>query len=191
MLIQNFYSFVLTSSGFSLVIWTLTPITGGGRFLLGYLPVLWIAGAIILSRLEMYKRYFYVTLLSLLFLLCIAILYRGAASVKYIPVVLGFQSKQQFLTDHLNFLYGDFYDTDGEFKKNIKPSSKVLLYGFHNLYYMDVLFIDSSWVKKGDTFEYIATQHAPLPSRFKYWMPIYTNPMTGVTLYTVNQRWIY
>lgn len=183
--------FLFMTAAFLVIAWAITPQTGGGRFILPYLSILSIACVVILYKIQNYRRLFQSSLIVLIFISCVAIFYRGIATIQYVPVVFGLEPKEQFLTDHLNFSFGDFYDTDGEFKKLIKPSSTVLLYGFHNLYYMDVPFIDSSWVKKGDTFEYIATQHAPLPPRFKYWMPIYTNPVTGVTLYTLNQRWIY
>ncbi len=60
----------------------------------------------------------------------------------------------------------------------------VLLYGFHNLYYVNFPFLDSSWVKKGDRFNYIAVQESSLPIRFNSWKKIYTNPKTHVVLYS-------
>jgi len=118
--------------------------------------------------------------------------YRGLANAKYLPVILGFESKAEFLEKHLNFSFGDFYDIDGYFANNIKPTDKVLLYGFHNLYYVDFPFIDSSWVKKGDIFNYIAVQNAILPQRFSAWSLIYKNRKTGVSLYSLGgKRWVF
>lgn len=177
--------------GLSLIVWTLTPKTGGGRFLLPYLPLLSVATALFLYKIQDKKTFLKLSLLAVITISVVSIFYRGAATVRYLNVVLGIQSKEEFLTKNLNFTFGDYYDTDAQFTKFIKPSSTVLLYGFHNLYYMDVSFIDSTWVRRGDRFEYIATQHTTLPSRFKYWTPIYSNSVTGVTLYTANQPWIY
>lgn len=121
-----------------------------------------------------------------------SIVYRGVANGKYLPVILGRENRDQFLEKHLNFSFGDFYDIDGYFKSHIKNQDKVLLYGFHNLYYVDFPFIDSSYVEKGDKFNYIAVSNAELPGRFKFWRQIYANPVTGVKLYYLGgQEWVY
>src|SRR2546430_2512389 len=80
----------------------------------------------------------------------ISICYRSIANAKYIPVLLHKETKAAFLTRHLHFHYGDFYDSDNFFQKQISSTDMVLLYGFHNLYYIDFPFIDASWVTKGD-----------------------------------------
>ena len=98
------------------------------------------------------------------------------------------QTKDAFLTEHLNFAFGDFYDTDGYFKKTIKPTDTVLLFGFHNLYYVDFPFVDSSWRKLGDTFNYIAIQKGELPAEFNNWILIYENEKTMVKLYKQPDR---
>jgi len=114
------------------------------------------------------------------------------ANAKFLPVILKTQSKETFLSENLNFNYGDFYDTDGFFKRNIKKDDVVLLYGFHNLYYVDFPFIHSTWVKKGDAFNYIATQDTNLEERFKNWKMIYQNPKTKVKLYNLyGLKWHY
>jgi len=174
----------------AILVWTITPKIGGGRFLLPYLPVFSIAAAILVSVVQIkgIKRF---ALGAVVGVTLIALVYRGVATWKYLPVVFGQETKDEFLKNHLDFKFGDFYDIDGEFSKQVKPGSTVLLYGFHNLYYVNVPFIHESWVKKGDTFEYIATQHTILPERFALWQPIYTNPTTGVTLYTGGIKWIY
>lgn len=170
------------------VMWYFTPRTGGGRFLVPYLPALSIVCAIILSTL-LNKKSFTKSPLVLLFISVIifvsilSISYRFVANSKYIPVITGQQTKHDFLSNNLNFSFGDFYDTDGYFSKNITSSDTVLLYGFHNLYYVDFSFIDSSWVKPGDKFTYVAVQNAALPEKFKDWQLVYTNAKTMVKLY--------
>jgi len=175
----------------ALFIWYITPDTGGGRFLLPYLPVLSIAicSLFTIKGNDVLKK----SLLGFIFLtVIISIGYRGVANAKFIPVILGYEKKQHFLSSHLNFSFGDFADTDGYFRRNIKPTDKVLLYGFHNLYYVDFPFIDNSWVKKGDSFAYIAVQDGKLPERFKYWNLIYMNTTTGVKLYSAGGfTWTY
>jgi len=172
----------------SIIIWYFTPRTGGGRFILPYLPALSIVIAAAISTISENKRiskYF----LNFMFLLiiCTSLIstgYRFLANKKYIPAIIGIQSKREFLSQNLNFAYGDFYDTDGYFSKKITQKDNVLLIGFHNLYYVNFPFIDSSWVKKGKKFNYIATQKSDIPQNFKNWQLIYTNPKTFVKLYS-------
>jgi len=114
------------------------------------------------------------------------------ANTKYLPVIFQKQTKEEFLTNHLNFNFGDFYDTDNYFKTHINNTDRVLLYGFHNLYYVNFPFIDSSYVRKGDGFNYIATQNSKIPERFKFWKLIYSNKKTGVKLYSLGgQTWVH
>ncbi len=176
-------------SALAVLVWFFTPRTGGGRFILPYLPALSISCAACLNFLiENKKKYgVYITKFLVIIIILVSftsIGYRFTANSKYIPVLLGKESKSEFLTSHLNFSFGDFYDTDGYFKKNIKKEDKVLLIGFHNLYYADFPFIDASWLKEGDKFNYIATQNTQLPQKYKSWKLIYTNTKTMVKLYT-------
>jgi hypothetical protein len=178
--------------------WYFTPDTGGGRFILPYLPAFSIVCAGVVNELRSKNPHFvktsrdkqelrkklgmYMTIL-VIFVSIISIGYRFIANVKYLSVLLGRETKGQFLTKQLKFAYGDFYDTDGYFASHIKQTDTVLLYGFHNLYYVDFPFIDSSWVKAGDKFDYIATQHVQLPEQYRNWKLVYKNSLTGVQLY--------
>ncbi|MEK7450743.1 MAG: glycosyltransferase family 39 protein [Patescibacteria group bacterium] len=173
------------------IVWYLTPKTDGGRFMLPYLPAfsLLLVSMLVFLKNNLFKKIIicFIVLTSI-----VSIIYRGAADYKYLPVILSKESKSDFLAKHLNFSYGDFYDTDGYFAKNITRNNKVLLYGFHNLYYVDFPFIDSSWVKKGDTFDYIAVQNSIIPKRFSYWNLVYYNKKTNVKLYSLGgQKWVY
>lgn len=176
----------------ALVVWYLTPQTGGGRFILPYLPAFSILVALVLAQFQK-QRFFYRFLLFLVvFNTVITIGFRGIANARFLPVILGTESKEEFLTNNLNFSFGDFYDTDGFFKNSMKPSDTVLLYGSHNLYYVDFPFIHESWVKKGDTFNYIAVQEGVLPKRFSDWEKIHYNAKTGVSVYKKgNTQWVY
>jgi hypothetical protein len=182
---------LIVLSAVSLIIWTLTPKTGGGRFILPYLPLLSITAGIILFRIEKERILFRISILCVLIVFFISLCYRGVAEVRNLPVILGLESRDTYLTDHLNFNFGDFYDTDQKIKEIVGIDKTVLLYGFHNLYYMDVPFIDASFAKKSDSFDFIATQHTKLPKRFRYWQPVYYNPTTDVTLYSMGQKWEY
>lgn len=175
----------------SLIVWYFTPQSGGGRFILPFLPAFSLLSVAALAMVEKksVKKY----LIGLvLFLSIVSIGYRGIANQKYVPLLLGKESKEEFLKKNLHFSFGDFYDTDNYFKNNLKEEDTVLLYGFHNLYYVDFNFIHESWVMKGDRFNYIATQNSVLPNRFSFFRLVYYNPVTNVRLYSIGgQMWSY
>lgn len=175
----------------SIIIWYVTPKTGGGRFILPYLPAFSI---LVIATIEVIKEKRMKILLigCIVFISLVSIIYRGFANKRYIPVIVGSQSKAEFLKNNLNFAFGDFYDTDSYFEKKITDKDNVLIFGVHNLYYVDFPFIHESYVEKGDTFNYILTQNVDLPKRFWYWKQIYKNDITDVKLYTLGgQEWIY
>ena len=174
--------------GLSLLLWYFTPRTGGGRFILPYLPAFSFVCGVIYSEFlkktgNEWKYLTRILFFTIIFVALISIGYRGLANKKYLPVIFGLESKKEFLSRNLNFGFGDFYDTDGYFATNIKPSDKVLLYGFHNLYYIDFPFIDNTWVKRGDSFDYIATQNGKIPQKFGNWQLVYSNDKTMVKLF--------
>ena len=179
---------IIWYSGLSLLLWYFTPRTGGGRFILPYLPAFsFVSGAIyseLLKKAGTEWKFIAKLLLSLIvFVSLISIGYRGVTNTKYLPIIFGQETKETFLAKHLNFQFGDFADTDNYFANHIRSSDTVLLFGFHNLYYVDFPFIDNTWVKKGDAFDYIASQNTKLPPRFANWHLIYSNDKTMVKLF--------
>jgi hypothetical protein len=175
----------------SIFVWYFTQSLGGGRFIMSYLPIFSVLCVITLDKLKDVKLARYLLIL-ILFTSFISIGYRGAANAKFIPIYLGRETKSEFLSTHLNFSFGDFYDTDNYFASYIKQTDKVLLFGFHNLYYVNFPYIDSSFIKKGDKFNYIAVQNSNLPKRFSNWNQIYYNKLTKVKLYSLEGKtWVY
>jgi 4-amino-4-deoxy-L-arabinose transferase-like glycosyltransferase len=175
----------------AIVIWYLSLENRGGRFIMPYLPVFSI---LTVYSIKQFTNKFLNNFLIIVIILfsIISIGYRGIANAKFIPFIIGKETKSDFLNRHLNFSFGDFYDTDGYFKSHIKNSDTVLLYGFHNLYYANFNFIDSSWVKKGYVFNYIAVQNVSLPDRFNSWQLVYYNQTTMVKLYSLEgKQWVY
>ena len=171
----------------ALIAWYITPRVGGGRFILPYLSVFSVIVSYSIYTLK--ESRVKILLIAIVVLISLSSLgYRAIANKRYLPVILGKETKAEYLTKHLNFSFGDFYDTDNYFKNNIKPGDKVLLLGFHNLFYVDFPFIDSSWVKKGDKYNYIAVQNSLLPEKFNNWQQIYYNPITKVTLYSLGGK---
>jgi hypothetical protein len=173
------------------LIWVVTPQTGGGRFIMPYLPAFSILSiaSIGLVKNSLLKKY----MLSLIVIVAAStLLYRGAASIRFLPILIGTESKHEFLSKNLNFEFGDFYDTDYFFKNNIKNTDNVLIYGGHNLYYADFPFVHESYVRTGDKFNYVLVQNTSLPVRFSDWEHIYENKKTNVKLYTKGKMtWEY
>lgn len=173
---------------FSFILWWITPRTGGGRFLLSYLPAFSVLVSVTLSCVR--DKFFLRVLVGVIVLLStISITYRGIANARFIPVILGQESKDVFLSKNLNYSFGDFYDIDRYFKKNITMNDKVLIFGFHNLYYANFPFIHETYIKHEDKFNYILTQNQELPEKFKDWDEVYRNDTTSVRLYTKNNQW--
>ena len=95
----------------SLIIWFVTPRTGGGRFILPYLPAFSLISVILIYKLK--DKFIKNILITLLFLTAISsVFYRLLANIKFLPVLFGIETRQQFLISHLNFSYGDYYDID-------------------------------------------------------------------------------
>lgn len=175
----------------TLIIWYFFP-AKESRYMLPSLAAFSILISYLIMSLQKDKFIGKFSIAIVIFASLVSILSRGVANSRYLPVIFGAETKGQFLTNHLNFNYGDFYDTDGYFKKHVSSNDKVLLYGFHNLYYVNFSFVDSSYAKKGDMFNYIAVQDSKLPERFKFWKLIYSNPKTQVKLYSFGgQKWVY
>ncbi len=175
---------------FVLMLWYVTPRTGGGRFLLPYLPAFSLLIGAIVQQINKQSFVYKVVVLAVFIVSLTSLGYRASAEIKYIAVVFGKETKQEFLSTHLQYSYGDFYDTDGYFAHNITEKDTVLLIGFHNIYYVTFRFIDASWVTKGDRFNYVATQNTELPERFASWKKIYANQRTRVTVYTNNRMFV-
>jgi hypothetical protein len=169
------------------LIWYLTQEPRGGRFILPYLSVFSILAAYVIAKVKRhYLKNFLIAVV--IFITLISIGYRSIANAKFVPVELGRETKSAFLSKYLNFSFGDFYDTDNYFQNHLTKNDTVLLYGFGKLYYVDFNFIDSSWVKSGDKFDYIAVQNSVLPKRFSDWRQIYYNKLTKVKLYTKGEK---
>ena len=98
------------------IIWFVTPKTGGGRFILPYLPVWAILAATVVSR----RR---ILLFAVIFVSTINLAYRFAAVSKTVPYLLGKESKQSYLCHNLD-LESTYYQCPAKESK-----------GQHNLYY--------------------------------------------------------
>lgn len=115
---------------------------------------------------------------------------RGLATRKFLPYLLGKETKTEFLAEHLNFSFGDFYDVDGWFEENIKKEDLVLIYGIHNLYYVDFPYVHESYALPGTYFTHILVGGGEnLPEKFGKRLLIYQNPKTQVKLYVFGEKY--
>ena len=105
----------------SFMVWFLIPRTGGGRFLLPYLPAFSVLAAIVIKQTR--ERPVQKILLAMVVVVgIVSIGYRAVANTKYLPVILGKQSKQDFLDKYLNRDFGNnfFYLPDDKLKSLYK-----------------------------------------------------------------------
>lgn len=134
------------------IIWYVTPRTGGGRFILPYLPA-WsvlVAATIAVQKKGLIKN----ALISLICLISLTNLgYRLFAISKAFPHLLGHQTKTGYLCQNLDTKTA-FVDCDGWFTKNLRPTDTVLVSGYHNLFYINFPFIHESWYR-GEKFTYL------------------------------------
>jgi 4-amino-4-deoxy-L-arabinose transferase-like glycosyltransferase len=180
--VKHLKSYVLLSLAF----WLLTPRTGGSRFILPYLPA-W--AFLLTTQLSEQKAFLKRAFLALVIVsAAINIGYRALANKKFIPVVLGRQTKEQFLAERLNYDFGDFWDMGEEIKKRV-GDSPVLFYGGHNLFYADFPFVHYTYAQPQTLFSYILSQDARLPENLSKAKLIYYNAKSKTSLYLFNSQY--
>lgn len=176
---KNLVLFVL----FSLVVLAITPTEGGGRFIVQFLPAYSVLTVLTIQNMN--SKIIKKTLLVTVFAITIINLsYRSLANYKYIPVIFNFQTKENFLLSNLNFNFGDFYDEKNKIKE-IVGNDKVLILGYHNLYYVDFAFTLEDW--KDEDFKYVLTNESKVPEKYKNSEKVYENKITKANLYKLNK----
>lgn len=163
----------------NLLIWNFIP-QKNARFMLPYLPIFSVISIWAISRSQKQLRNIaYVFIFLILF---VNLAYRTAANTKYVPYILGRESKEDFLEKNLNFNFGDYIDIENKVS-SVVGDEKVLVMGIHNLYYIDFNFVHESW-KKNIEYKYILTK-SPLTGKNGYNL-IYEEPKTDTYLYERN-----
>lgn len=165
---------------FGYIFWFFSP-PSSARYLLPFIPALILVCMKVLASST--KRIQKIAIGAIILACLLNLGSRMIATQKFLPVVLGKQTKDEFLSQRLNFDYGDFYDVDGYFKENIKEDDLVLIYNIHNLYYVDFPFVHESWVKPGTYFTHILVKEMDLPEKFGSLELLYENKRTKVKLY--------
>lgn len=147
---------VLILSGLSLS-WWFAPANmwkGDGRYFLPTLAIIAIVGGYVLGQVRAGKRRIIVA--AIVMQGVVGIVYRGAANIKFLPFVFGYESKSEFLSRELNFDYGDWYDVDGEVER-IVDDEKYIVYGVHNTYYLPGNFYHFSFARES-CYPYVLVQ---------------------------------
>lgn len=165
----------------ALFFWYLTPRTGGSRFLVPYLPALSILVVYAAINSTKVVRKTLVVLIVAVAVLNISC--RFFANLKYIPVVLGRETRHEFLENNLNFDFGDYLDAGGVFKEIVKKEDKVLVYGGHNLFYLDFNFSHASYQQNPYLFDYILVIGETIPKEVINFEIVAENPKTRAILF--------
>jgi 4-amino-4-deoxy-L-arabinose transferase-like glycosyltransferase len=174
------YKYLAVYSLSAFIIWYFTVQEGGARFLTVLLPAFTVLSiAAVLEYKGKVVRYMFFGIIVLVAI--INVLYRGVAEAKYIPVIFGFESKQSFLMNNLNFSFGDFYDENEDIKRLV-GKNRVLLINMHNLYYLNFPFTLEEF-KTSQKYSYVLVQNGVIPSKYQKSKLIYINKKTHVKLY--------
>lgn len=170
----------------ALTSWYFTP-PPANRYLLPYLPALTLLTVSVFQVKWPAPPFIKKILYALVIIVVLVnIASRAYANAKYLPVIFGRETKQDFLTKNLPFETSVFYDTDGYFAKNIKPADLVLISGTHNLFYVNFPFVHELWMTGKEKFTYVLIQNGNLPAKFSQAPLVYNNPKTGVKLYKIE-----
>ncbi|MGB9598647.1 MAG: ArnT family glycosyltransferase [Minisyncoccales bacterium] len=180
--IQLLWEYVLLT----LFFWYFTPRTGGSRFVLPYLPALSLLIVGVVS--EAGKFFQKLLILTAIASAVVNVGYRAFANKKFIPVILGRESRDVFLSKKLNFQNGDFFDVNGDLQKIIRKDDLVLVCGFHNLFYADFSFVEITYAPDHLPVSYILVKKEQCSGKIALGSLVYRNNQTGVELYLAPPR---
>lgn len=149
------------------------PMIGDGRYVL---PEIALA-AVWLTR----QRWFAPAKIAIVGVACFGIVYRAGANVRYVPYLMGLESKQALMGEYLNFDYGDWYDLDGWVGTNL-GDKRYLVIGVHNTYYLPgSKWEHESWANSGECFPYVLTQGEVTAK--EHWQQVYLNEATKTRVF--------
>jgi hypothetical protein len=97
----------------AIAVWWVTPRTGGGRFILPYLPAFSVLASFTIKEISnKFIKQSAIAAVVLVFMISLAV--RGIANWKNIPVILGYQTQEDFLEKNLDHQFGNnfFYLPD-------------------------------------------------------------------------------
>lgn len=169
-------------------VWFISP--RSDRYFLPYLPAFSFVIASVYQRCMPSLRGKFIW--WFIFFICLFnLFYRSAANWRYVPVILGRQTKEEFLVNNLNFKFGDFYDYQNQIRKLLQPNDLVLTSGIHNLFYVDFPNIDESWAKPGLLATHLLVKgnlSSNMSERVNNKQPIYFNRQLDLRLYVLGGK---
>jgi len=165
----------------TIIIWYLIPRTGGSRFMVPYLPLLALLVSFSVFNLKQ-KSIRKISIFIIFSVILFNLTVRIYVNKKTVPLLLGLQTKQEYLVQNLDFSNA-FYDIENKLPSLIDKSEPVLIIGGHNLFYFPNRFIHESYYQ-GQSVNYILTQYKNLPIQYqKDFKLIYQNEKTFSKLY--------
>lgn len=195
--------------------WSYIP-TLVSRYLLPGIPVLMISSAYVFQKLFQKRVLNYLFKLIIIFVLIFNLQILFRTNQDFFKVVLGTQTRHDFLSKKVAGDIWVFYDCDGYFKKNIKPTDKVLVYNVHNLFYIDFPYKEISFseidfsqiktikelheelskknfthllLKRTTIFDFLnSTKIKERDKIFESFKEIYDNPYSEVKLYKIYNQ---
>lgn len=165
---------------FLFVAWYLTPRTGYGRFFLHTLALLGILGVGVIDKGKGYRRNLGLGLVVTAGIF--GIVYRGLANAKFVPYLLGRETREEFLVDHLDFQNGDWYDVGGRVS-GVVQEERYAVYGVHNTYYLPGNWDHESFSSEDYCYRYVLVQGGGSGEIVVGMDVIDENPVTRSTLY--------
>ncbi len=126
------------------------------RFMLPYLPALIISAVYTVGKLKvnLQKVFIYLAIVSSMIILGMRIF----AIIKYVPLLIGKETQNTFLSKLSARLPDTFIDTDNFVQDNIPQNSKIIIDKLHNLYYFPYNFDHTSWTKTISGYDYLVTK---------------------------------
>jgi len=165
----------------TIIIWYLIPRTGGSRFMVPYLPLFALLVSFSVFNLKQ-KSIRKISIFILFSVILFNLTVRMYVNKKTVPLLLGLQTKQEYLIQNLDFSNA-FYDIENKLPSLIDKSEPILIIGGHNLFYFPSIFIHESYYQ-GQSVNYILTQYKNLPVQYQTdFKLIYQNEKTFSKLY--------
>lgn len=158
------------------LVWWITPRTGGGRFILPYLPVFSILTVVTIAAIGK-KATGNLLIYTAVAFAVVNLLYRAGSLWRLKPYFLGEVSKEEYLCRTLDSKTRVFVDCTGYMARNIQKSDLVFVRNLHNLYYVNFPFIHESWYR-GERYNYIMTEGSGAEGKL-----IYEDPYLKYQLY--------
>ncbi len=158
--------------------WYLIPRTGMGRFFL--LPLALILTLVAAGFADAQNNWKKWGVAIAILQSTIGVVYRGVANAKFVPYLLGNESKEEFLARELKFDYGDYYDVGKVVEKEV-GQKRYLVVGVHNTYYLPGKFDHESWAEDGYCYPYalVRGEYGAKES----WQQVIYQPLNQSTLY--------